>query len=70
MQFQWWYVALVVGIPVLGKTVVVVWSLRGTTPNERPKILRAVARLFPIASWSMRRQFSERSDPQETRRRS
>jgi hypothetical protein len=63
VQFQWWYVVLVVGIPVLGKVIIVVWSLRETKPRDRPQILRAVAHLFPIASWSLRRRRAEPERP-------
>jgi hypothetical protein len=49
-------VALAIGIPVLGKTVIVLWSLRGTRPEDRPKIIDSVAGLFPATSWSRSRR--------------
>ena len=49
-------VAIAIGIPVLGKIVIVLWSLRGTKPADRPAIIEAIACLFPIASWQRTRR--------------
>ena len=59
-----WAVVLVIGVPAVAKIVIVMWSLRGTKPAERPKILTAVADLFPVASWARsRRQRNEIDQP-------
>jgi hypothetical protein len=58
----WWGVAIVVGLPVAGKVVITIWSLRGTKPADRPRIIQAVADLFPITAWSRTR----RSGPSKT----
>lgn len=41
-----WIVAAAIGIPVLGKIIIVCIALRGARPAERPKIISALAELF------------------------
>jgi hypothetical protein len=41
-----WMVAAAVGLPVLGKIIIVCVALRGARPAERPKIISALAQLF------------------------
>ena len=56
-------VALAIGIPIVGKIVIVVWSLRGTKPEERPRIIDSIAGLFMATSWqrALRRRTPGRS---------
>jgi hypothetical protein len=51
-------VALAIGIPVLGKIIIVLWSLRGTQPADRPRIIESVASLFPVTSWQRARRLA------------
>jgi hypothetical protein len=44
-----WWPAITVGAVVVtaaGRVVIVCWSLRGTQPEDRPEIIRALAEMF------------------------
>ena len=41
-----WAVAVLVGVPVVGKLIALGIALRGADPKERPSIIKAVAELF------------------------
>jgi hypothetical protein len=41
----WWSLAAAT-VVVTGSVIIVCWSLRGTKPEDRPEIIRALAELF------------------------
>ena len=41
-----WAVAVVVGVPAIGKIVIVYVALRGAPSKDRPKIISALAEVF------------------------
>lgn len=44
-----WWPAVAVGavvVTAVGRIIIVCWSLRGTKPEDRPEIIRALAELF------------------------
>ncbi|MEE6260977.1 hypothetical protein [Plantactinospora sonchi] len=44
---QYWIVpVLVVGVPVLGKVIVALWTTWGAEDEKKPEILRAVGDMF------------------------
>jgi hypothetical protein len=41
-----WAIALVIGMPIVGKIIITAVALRGSEPKDRPNIIKAVAELF------------------------
>jgi hypothetical protein len=41
-----WALALAIGVPVAGKIIITAVALRGSEPEDRPNIIKAVAELF------------------------
>lgn len=41
-----WAVALVIGVPVLGKVIVALWTTRKADDETKPEILRAIGDMF------------------------
>ena len=59
-----WIALIAIVVATVARIVIVMWALRGTKPDDRPKILRAVACLFPVTSWTQSRRKSEdENDP-------
>ncbi len=67
MEIQWvaaspWVALIAITVAAVARVVIVMWALRGTKPDDRPKILRAVACLFPVTSWTQARRKPEDED--------
>jgi hypothetical protein len=53
-----WVAAIAVGVPAIGKVIIVAIALRKTKPGERASILSAIAELFPASSLARTRRKS------------